>query len=86
MIGQIKMWWKLQKGSPANPFLSGMHLHKCVCGRTTAMRLFLAPKTHGSMPSAEVFQTILAPKKNKKDADDIFSDVVTDQDAREAGI
>jgi hypothetical protein len=50
------------------------------------MRLFLAPKTHGSMPSAEVFQTILAPKKNKKDADDIFSDVVTDQDAREAGI
>lgn len=81
-LGQIRMWWKLRRGSPADPYLSGLHVHVCSCGKSTAMRLFLTPKTHASMPSAAVFQSILTKAPTAADPDDIF----TDQEAREAGI
>ncbi len=79
LIGKIKMWWKLKKGNLANPYLSGLYLHKCYCGRKTALRLFLSPKSRFSFPSAEGFAVMMGMVEKKQD------DPFSDDDARNGG-
>lgn len=83
VIGMLKMWWRMRKGDMNEPFLIGQYLFRCPCGRNTSMRMFLSPKTPGSMPNASVFAKILGLEE-KPVEDDPFAD--HDQDAREAGL